>query len=239
MATGTTEARTRSADKLVATFEAQIRSGALADGAVLPPEREIAQSHGVSRTVAREAVLALANKGLIRARKGFRPVVVTPGVDTAIDAVSAIVPHLLQQSGGVRHLFELRILIEVSLVRQAARDARRVDLENLRDALAANGAAVDDAEAFYRTDTAFHGVLFAIPGNPVLPALHRAFTDWLHPHWSAMPRDDTRNIRNHAAHTRVYDAILMRDPDQAEAELRAHLDQAWEQVHTTLRDSTA
>ncbi len=225
--------RSRAADRLITVFEDQIRRGDLAEGAMLPPEREIVQTYGVSRTVVREAVLALSNKGLIAARPRHRPVVVKPGYDTALNVLQSVVGQLLGQPGGVRNLFDLRIMMEAALVREAALNATKDDIKRLSTALAANAAAITDSEAFYRTDTAFHAVLFEIPKNPVLPSIHRAYTSWLAPQWSQMPRMASRNEKNAAAHQRIYDAILHRDPDLAESELRRHLAAAWEQVSAT------
>ena len=218
---------------MVGTFEEEILNGTLKVGEPLPPEREIVERYGVSRTVVREAVLALANRGLVKARRGFRPVVAQPGYDTALDAVGAVARQLLGESGGVRNLFDLRVILEASLVRSAALNASTEEIQALKDALAANGAAIADNRRFFLTDTAFHAVFFRVPGNPLLPAIHRAFTDWLAPHWEKMPRSDTRNAINHAAHTEIFQAILMRDPDAAEAALRGHLKSAWEQVAAT------
>ncbi|MEM6939323.1 MAG: FCD domain-containing protein [Pseudomonadota bacterium] len=231
-----TKKKERSADKLVATFEAMIRDGHLKEGVALPPEREIVQDYGVSRTVAREAVLSLSSKGLVHARPGFRPVVRRPGYETAIGVVSSLVPQLLRQPGGVRNLFEIRIMMEASLARTAAQDAGRDDIRALKAALEKNGDAIDDSEAFYATDVDFHGVLYKIPGNPLLPALHRAYTDWLAPQWSNMPRLSQRNKENFEAHGLIFDAILMRDPDEAEHYLREHLASAWDQVRTTFEE---
>lgn len=228
--------RQRAADHLVSVFEDQIRSGDLAEGDMLPPEREIVQAYGVSRTVVREAVLALSNKGLVEARPRYRPVVVKPGADAALTVVESIVGQLLGQPGGVRNLFDLRIMMEAALVREAALQATRDHIQQLKDALAANKAAIDNSEAFFRTDTAFHGVLFQIPHNPVLPSIHRAYTTWLAPQWTQMPRMPQRNQRNYEAHKRIYEAILHRDPDLAETELRSHLAAAWEQVSMTFKD---
>ncbi len=226
----------RAADRLVRFFEDQIRDGALAAGDTLPPEREMVQQHGVSRTVAREAVLMLANKGLVQARPGFRPVVVKPGYDIAITVVESVVGQLLGQPGGVRNLFDLRIMMEAALVREAALTASKTDIQRLKEALAANEAAIDDSARFYETDTAFHGVLYEIPDNPVLPSVHRAYTTWLSAHWTKMPRMETRNRTNFEAHTAIFDAILLRDPDLAEKQLRVHLAAAWQQVSTTFTD---
>ncbi len=233
MGTDTHISEHRAADHLISVFEAQIRSGALAEGDMLPPEREIVQTYGVSRTVVREAVLALSNKGLVQARPRHRPVVVKPGYDTALNVVQSIVGQLLDQPGGIRNLFDLRIMMEAALVREAALKATKEDIQRLKTALMANEAATGNSEAFFRTDTAFHGVLFEIPNNPVLPFIHRAYTTWLAPQWTQMPREPQRNQRNFQAHKRVYEAILHRDPDLAEKELRAHLAAAWDQVCIT------
>lgn len=228
--------RKRAADELIQMFEKQILEGTLAEGQALPPEREIVQAFGVSRTVVREAVLALSNKGLVKARPRFRPIVTKPGYDTAVDVVGSVVTRLLGEPGGIRNLFDIRIMMEASLAREAALKATSDDIARLEKALQDNKTAIDDSEEFYATDMAFHAVLYEIPDNPVLPAIQRAYVDWLENHWRQMPRVSTRNQRNYEAHAAIFDAILRRDPDKAEAALRAHLDQAWDQVCQTFEE---
>ena len=230
------QSQTRAADNLIAVFERQILDGTLKDGQPLPPEREIVQTHGVSRTVAREAVLALSNKGLVEARPRFRPVVRTPSYDAAIQAVGSVVNRLLNVPGGVRNLFDLRIMMEAALVREAALKADRTHIARLKEALAANGAAVEDSQAFFETDVAFHAVLYDVPDNPVLPSIHHAYVDWLSVQWTQMPRNPDRNRINHEAHRRIFEMILLRDPDAAESALRDHLAQAWQQVRETFAE---
>ena len=212
------------------------RSGALKEGDPLPPEREIVEAYGVSRTVVRETVLALANKGLVEAKPRFRPVVRKPSFEAAMGTIDSVVGRLLGQPGGVKNLFETRIMVEAALARQAATDARKDDIAALQQALEDNAAAIDDSELFYQTDMRFHAALYDIPKNPVLPAVHKAYTAWLAPHWSRMPRLPDRNRANYEAHKAIFDAILMRDPDAAETALRNHLQAAWLQVRETFGD---
>lgn len=194
------------------------------------------EDFGTSRTVVREAVRQLSSRGLVEARPRHRPVVRAPGFDTAFDAVAGIVGLLLAEKGGVKNLFDTRTMIEVYLVREAALRGSKEDLAAMAVALEANKAAIDDNEEFYATDVAFHQVLYQVPGNPVLLALQKAYTEWLGPHWSAMPRMPDRNTTNYEHHRAIYEAILMRDPDRAEAALRAHLADAWYQVRATFGD---
>lgn len=226
----------RAADKLFTTFEAMISSGELAEGERLPAEREIVHTYGVSRTVVRETILALANKGLVEAKPRFRPVVARPNADTALENIESMVRRLLSRPHGVKNLFDTRILLETALVRQAALNAQKHDITALKTALAANEAAIDDSDKFYQTDMAFHALFYQVSGNPLLPAIHRAYTSWLAPQWSQMPRLHDRNLLNFHAHQSIFDAVLMRDPDAAEAILRHHLEQAWDQVQITFGD---
>ena len=226
----------RAADDLVRHFTHQIKAGALQEGQVLPPEREIVKSFGVSRTVVREAVLSLANKGLVEARPRFRPVVRKPNYDNAFEAVDSVVSRLLVQPDGIKNLYDTRVMTEASLVRQAAGEANKEDLRALRSALAENGAAIEDSERFYQTDIRFHTVLYEIPNNPILPAIFKAYAAWLSPQWTQMPHAPERNQTNFEAHSAIYEAILMRDQDLAEAALRRHLAEAWTQVEETFHD---
>ncbi len=228
--------RQRAADQLVAFVEKSILEGALTPGNALPPEREIVETHGVSRTVVREALRTLCSKGLIVARPGYRPIVAKPGYDGAVMAAGSIVAQLLGQPGGVGNLFDLRTRMEASLVREAAQSATALHLERLEAALEDNRAAIGQSAQFYQSDTAFHGILYEVPNNPVLPSIHRAYTDWLSPQWSKMPRSPTRNETNYQAHKAIVDGILRRDADRAEAALRDHLDFAWAQVKETFED---
>ncbi len=228
--------RRRAADDLIAIFERQIVEGALKVGDALPPEREIVQTYGVSRTVVREAVLALANKGLVEARPRFRPIVRKPDYDAAFEAVGAVANRLLAVPGAVKNVFDMRILIEASLVREAAVNAKKSHIADLKSALEANNSAIEDTEKFYETDIAFHRVFYDVSDNPLLPSINTAYTDWLSRHWRKMPRLPERNRRNYEAHRAIFEAILLRDPDQAEAALRSHLAEAWEQVCQTFDD---
>lgn len=223
----------RAADDLFRTFAALIESGELKEGQALPPEREIVETYGVSRTVAREAVQALANRGLVEARPRYRPVVRRPTYEAAMDTVGTVVSRLLTAPGGVKNLFETRILIEAGLVRQAAETASATQVSELARALHANKNSIGNCEDFYATDRAFHRLFYEFSDNPVLVAVHKAFVEWLSPHWVQMPHLEQRNALNYAVHAALFDAIQSRDPDRAEKCLRKHLDEAWEQVRDT------
>jgi DNA-binding FadR family transcriptional regulator len=178
----------RAADEVIATLEAKIMSGALRIDTPLPTERELKKQFNTSRTVIREAIAALSNRGLVENRPRFRPIVKKPDYTAALNAVGGVVGHLMSQPSGVKNLYESRVFFERALVREAAAAARREDIRQLRAALAANEQATGDSDRFYATDVAFHGVLYRIPRNPIFPAIHEAYTTWLSPHCTCVSR---------------------------------------------------
>jgi len=63
--------------RLLAQLRSDLASGRLRPGDVIPPELEIARSHGISRHTVRQAIIELAREGLLRRERG-RGTFVTP-----------------------------------------------------------------------------------------------------------------------------------------------------------------
>lgn len=63
------------AKKVTKSLRSDLASGVIPAGGALPTERELADRHGVSRTVVREAVAILAREGLLLLQDRCRPVV--------------------------------------------------------------------------------------------------------------------------------------------------------------------
>ncbi|WP_299483738.1 FCD domain-containing protein [uncultured Roseibium sp.] len=223
----------RAADSVVAMLEAKIVSGELENQTPLPAERELMEQFGASRTVIREAISKLSSRGLIETRPRFRPIVRKPDYATVLHACGNVVQHLLTERSGIKNLYDSRVFIERALVREAAVAARKEDIVNLKTALEDNRQAIPDSQEFYRTDVAFHGVLYRIPRNPIFPTMHEGYTSWLAPQWDRMLRSPERNEVNYLAHKAILDAILERDPVAAEEALTNHLKAAWEFVRVT------
>ncbi|NBJ10030.1 FCD domain-containing protein [Microvirga arsenatis] len=227
----------RRSDAIAAELAQMIQNGGFQEGERLPAERDLMQRYGVSRAAVREAIITLANRGLIETRLGHRPIVRKPDYEIAIDKVGNLVGHLVVDRKGVWNLFETRIFLEAALARWAAKHARRDHLEELRAALETNREAIGNSSLFDQTDAAFHAVLYRIPGNPIYPAIHKAYVEWLTQHWRSMRRGADIDQMNYAGHEAVLEAILARDPDSAEEAMRRHLTAAWEFVRSTFPSS--
>lgn len=217
--------RRRLYEEIVERIEEMIADGRLQAGDQLPSERDLMQHFGVGRTAVREALFALQRRGLVGVQSGERPVVREPTADVLVGELSGAVRYYMSTDRGMRDFQAARALFEGALAREAARRAGDEDIARLRRALETNRADLGDREAFIESDVAFHFAVASIAGNPLFTALHGALIDWLREQRASSIAPDGSDRAAVAAHARIADAIAARDPDAAEAAMRAHLDE--------------
>jgi DNA-binding FadR family transcriptional regulator len=162
----------------------RIVSGELSDGSRLPNEAELAAQLKVSRGGIREAVKALAAKGLVepRPRLGTR---VLPREQWNLMDPEVITWHRGSAPPGfLTDLLELRMLVEPGAAELAASRAsvERLDaLESAYQDMAEHAIRLPESEdAFVRADLAFHLTLLRASGNPLIEQLGRLLEPSLH-----------------------------------------------------------
>nr|WP_225622527.1 FCD domain-containing protein [Musicola keenii] len=121
----------------------KIQMGEYPVGSRLPPERNIAETYGVSRTIVREALLMLELEGTVDIRQGSGVYVLR--VPTAEDALPSATNRI-----GAFEMLQARQLLESNIAAFAARMATRQDIEKLRHTLELEQAAI--AANDYRSD---------------------------------------------------------------------------------------
>lgn len=143
-------ARPTLADRTASEMLRQVLEGAIPPGSRLPSERELCEEFDVARTSVREAIQGLTTIGMVE-RRGNRAYVArelpAPGPGPFDDARAR-----------VRELFEVRRVIEPSMVAFAASRATAEERDEIR-ALAAEFEAGLSLDEFRRLDRAFHWVL--------------------------------------------------------------------------------
>jgi GntR family transcriptional repressor for pyruvate dehydrogenase complex len=212
----------------VATYlERDILAGALKPGDRLPPERDLQQRFGVGRPAIREALIILQRSGLVELRNGAGARVAIPSASSIVAGMVPAVQQMLSGRVGQRQLQDVRLFMEVGLVRHAAVNASAEELETLGRALEANCAAIGNVEAFIRTDVGFHYCLARMMRNPAFTALHDAMSTWLEFQRRVALQEPDEDRRGYEAHARVFAAVVARDADAAEAAMRAHLAAGW------------
>ncbi|HEX2312627.1 MAG TPA: GntR family transcriptional regulator [Thermomonospora sp.] len=183
-----------------------IHSGELRPGELYSVSR-ISERLGVSRTPVREALLGLADTGLVRIERnrGFRVVRRDPR-------------HIAE-------VFHLRLLLEVPATRLAARHRDPALLEGLRRELAAmREAAGDHDEArFMEHDRRFHALILDAAGNSLLTATVGNLRDTITT-VGASTVDQTRSLADIAAeHDPVLAALAAGDAEAAAEAMRRHV----------------
>ncbi len=218
-------ARASLVDQVAAQLEQLVIEDALQAGDLLPPERELGQLLGVSRTVVREAVRSLVARGLLEVRQGRGTIVRSPDVALA----SSIITNMLRSQGAGRIAFprvhEVRRLLEVEIAGLAAQRRTEDDLRDI-EALLARTAEAQDPEAWARADVEFHARLAEATHNLLFPVLLGSIGEILMElRLTAVRLRDTRATaqRFHAA---VFDAVRARAPAAARKAMREHMDEA-------------
>ena len=148
-----------------------VLGGAYPAGELLPNEEELCRTLDVSRTALREAIKVLAAKGLLESR---------PRVGTWVRPQSSwnmLDPDVLSwrcatgpDAQFLRHLTEMREIIEPAAAALAARSRSPAQLAELEAAFAAMENAAD-VNQWVEADLAFHSAVLQATNNPVLVPL--------------------------------------------------------------------
>ena len=209
-----------------------IVSGEYAEGSILPPDGELLERFGVSRTVLREALKTLAAKGMIEARARIGTRVLPRNRWNLFDAdVLAWFFELGPEVAFLRSLAEVRIGIEIEAAALAAERCRPEDAAALLAQVERMAAAETPAE-FARHDLDFHKAVAAASGNPFMAsisalvelALTAAFTI------SSPVNDPAALAVTVEVHRRIARAISERNPAEARRAMREAIAQGFERA---------
>jgi len=221
----------RLSQQLSTLLAAEIVSGRICVGEAFPSSEEIVTQYGVSRTVARETVQALAMLGMVNIQHGKRTEV-CPAEEW--DILSATVQEALRREGKaeplLRDLYEFRLLIEPQAAAWMAEHAKPEDvarLEELVDRMESLVAQPDvSVPEVMEADRSFHDLLAHSSDNHVLAAVSRDIREVIGTLWGFSSLDVAAAERVAAQHRRIADAVHARDAHGAATAMREHLNWA-------------
>jgi DNA-binding FadR family transcriptional regulator len=219
--------RTKLSDEVFARLKLLIENGDLKAGDDMPSERELMVRFGVGRPAIREAMQALAGKGLVEISHGERAKVVQVTAESIFRQVD--LPAKLMLSGSsdsLEHLKSARIFFERGMVREAAAKATPEEIAELRSLLQTQNNSLGDSEAFINADMAFHQYIARISGNPIFAAVSGAMLGWLKSYHTEMLIWTGRENFTLVEHEEIIRAIEQGDPDMAEKSMIKHLERS-------------
>jgi DNA-binding FadR family transcriptional regulator len=203
-----------------------IVSGELIVGTELPPEKELAERFGVSRSTIREALRVLQSKGLLSGGDTVstsRPRVSFEG--TSVSAAESLENAVRMGAIPLYDLVELRVLLEGNAVAHAG--ATDPGLDDARRALAIMAAPGVDIGAFHDADVRFHISLAGLGGNVAFPLVMSVLRDAIASHLlgalAALPEPGPVLARLAREHAAILAAIGSGRGDEARELIRSHI----------------
>ena len=233
--------RPKLAELVIDTLRQRITSGEYRAGGKLPTESQMTAIFGVSRTVVREAIAALAADGMVQSRQGA-------GVFVSANAASAFSAIGLERSSKISvalNVLEVRMGIEIEAAglaavrRSASQDAAIQEAWNEFDRLLKLGVSTGKA------DFAFHRAVAAATNNPfyieVLDGLgSRTIPCDVASPWSAesvLTFDYQMGLQRE--HNAILQAISAQDGAGAREAMRQHLSLSQERYRARLRQENS
>lgn len=217
-------------DRVAERLQELIIERKLEIGEKLPPERELAEMFGVSRTVIRESLTYLKAKGLVEVQQGGGAVVTNMDSNHLYESISLFL-HQMPEDIEYRHIAELRKIVEVEIAGLAADRATDEDIARIESKIGLMKkdyevlrADSDARHRFARADVEFHLALAVATQNPLLPIMFSPILDILEKQRTAsidIPNSAKRAIEYHEA---IKSAIKKRDAYAARMAMRDHLD---------------
>lgn len=210
-------------ESIVNQIQKLISTGQLTPGQKLPPERELAEALGVSRTSIREALRSLEMMGYLESRVGV-------GGGTYIKSMSfgnIISPFsypLLQNVEFIVELLEVRLLLEIEVARLAAHRRTEEHIAQMRAAVQQMADEIAAGQTGLQGDNAFHRVLADAANNRVLREFVHMCGDLLEvereEHLRTRRTEPLNALRQHE---QILEAVENGDEDEAQRIMRNHI----------------
>jgi GntR family transcriptional repressor for pyruvate dehydrogenase complex len=223
-------------------IEDQIIAGKLRVGDRLPTENDLASMYRVSRTVIREAMKVLIERGWIETRAGRGALVidnVARGVRSSFDVAIRMDPN-----SGSDHLIEVRQMIEPEIAAHAALRASAEQIALMRQAIEQMDQAVKEdpisVDQFLDADFSFHMTMAEATGNPfvlmIISPVVKLMREQQAYHVSQIRGGGGRSQANHRL---IMRAIEQRDPAAARENMRKHILQVRKDIQGAANSSEA
>jgi len=209
-------------DQVISELRQRISSGELAVGQRLPPERELIEDLGVSRTVLREALSGLEALGMLESRSTRgRYVATNQSSEQSQALVSAWLFHHREQ---ISEHDEILAVLEARIISQMSEDDAFDAARRARGSIIDQMAAVErgDAQQAAACDFDFHQVLTSYTGNATMRALTSAIMEQLRSGLIALHSIPENAERSLASHEAIIEALVRGDTASAAALDLAH-----------------
>ena len=208
-------------DEAILKIKEMILAGDLKPGDRLPPEKELGEALGLSRSSLREAVKALEIIRVLDVRRGDGTYVTSLSPSLLLDALSFVVD--VHQDDSVLELFEVRRILEPAAAVLATPRMTGADIAHLRELLA-QVDGVPSVDELVANDIVFHRYISERAGNAYLTRLLDTLSSsTLRARvWRGLTQEGSvqRTLTEHRA---IVDALEVGDTDLVAAQMTVHV----------------
>lgn len=227
-------------NNLLPDLAAYLYAQSKVDNGRLPSERELAEHFAVSRGQIREVLAILEAMRIVerRAKSGIYLTTNQASVEAMALFARAGVPLDPVQ---IYETVELRKIHEIKAAELACTRATEENFDRLREILATSERKLDAGENLAREDRDFHLEIVRATQNSIF---HKMCSFYYIMGEQRLPiyfNDPERGRHSHAEHIQIFDALLRRDGNLAQALMSAHLQGAesyWKGLIGTGEDDT-
>lgn len=223
-------------DRVVSHLEEMIVAGKLKAKDRLPPERELAEQLGVSRTVIREALGRLRSRGLIDSVRGIGTTIKSIGNEHFTSTLTFFL-KAKKVAVSLEQYHEVRSVLEGKIAELATPNANERYLAFLEGTIEELRRMDEKQEDFPEIDTRFHRCLAEMADNPILVILLDTIRDLLadvRQKVKADPKTREISIRDH---TRIVACLRSRDPSGARIAMEVHLAQVLKALKKAIKEA--
>lgn len=211
--------RNRLSEQVAEQLEAFILHN-LKAGDKLPPERQLAETFGVSRSSIREAIRRLELIGLVEPRQGMGTVVRDESSTPVVNPLAGV---LMQKRRMLAELLDVRKIIEPPLAARAAAHVTPEQIEHLNELVARQRTLLAKGESTVDADSEFHYAIAQAADNAVILKVLDVLMDLLRETREKTLQAQGRPGKSIRAHERIVDALRRRDAQGAETAMRQHI----------------
>ncbi len=225
-------------EKIAQDLMRQILSGEFDDSHILPSERALQDSFGVSRTVVREALKLLAARGLVLTGTGQGAVI---SKNLTAPAIDALLLAFHRAHVRLEDLLNTRLLIEPEAAALAAQHATPLQIRRLHDLsqamadLAGSHQPVNAASLGFDVNAQFHSMIAQASQNPVFEILVNILVGiiWRQEHTVNAPvPTNNRYVGTAQQHALIVQAIAEHNASAARRAMTEHLETTRQNLST-------